>query len=253
VVLVLAAGHRLALAVEQGQVRAIELVEAEEVEIDVPVLDVDPGMGGIGDAVDADHGAGLMGLGGDLGHRVDAADHVGAVGKADQAAARAQEIVERRQVELAAFRVDAPLLYDQAVIGQPPPGAAVGLVVLLGDDDLVARLKAAAQCLGQDKIIQGRRGPDDDFLRCCADHLRHPAFRRLQQSRCHARGLVGPIGLVLTALHEGGQALDHRQGHIGPAGVFEVSHAIADRREKGPAEFQVEGDVLSQFSLAIFC
>ena len=74
----------LLLGVQQRHVRPIELIKAEKVEIDVERLHVQRPVRRIGDAVDADHGAGVVDRPGNGGDVVDGAQYVGTVAATHQ-------------------------------------------------------------------------------------------------------------------------------------------------------------------------
>src|SRR5687767_6505456 len=100
-------------------------------------------MGRKRDAVDESPGAGAVGEIGELAHRVDAADEVRAVRECDQLGARSEQRLEVPALEFRGLGIDLPLAYRDAVLGQAGPGAYVRLVVLVGDNHLVALLQAA--------------------------------------------------------------------------------------------------------------
>jgi hypothetical protein len=84
----------LVFAVEEGEVGAEDLVEAEGVVVDAEGGQVEVAVGGVGDAVDADLRACSMGQVGDRLDVVDRADDVGAVGEGDEADAIVEEGAE---------------------------------------------------------------------------------------------------------------------------------------------------------------
>ena len=66
-----------------------------------------------------------------------------------QLGAIGNEVIERSDIEHPGVGIDAPLLHDDAVIGEPPPDTGVRFVVLVGNDDLVAFGPTSAKCLGE--------------------------------------------------------------------------------------------------------
>ncbi len=108
---VVQAGQRQQLvvfAVEDGMVRAVDLVEAEDVEIDVPACYLDRAVRGERHAIDDDAGAAFVDEAGDVGDRVDGAEDVGGVGEADQFGARGHQRVQVGKLQFQRIRADGP-------------------------------------------------------------------------------------------------------------------------------------------------
>ena len=90
------------------------------------------------DAVHESPGAGAVGEIGEFAHRVDAADDVRAVRECDELRARSEQRLEVLALELRGLGIDLPFAYRDAVLRKAGLGADVRLVVLVGDDHLVA-------------------------------------------------------------------------------------------------------------------
>ena len=79
----------------------------------------------------------------------------------DQARARREQRLERRDVELGVrrrelARRDPPLQREAEARGEPDPGRDVGLVVELGDDELVAGAKREGEGEIAEELRRGR-------------------------------------------------------------------------------------------------
>ena len=66
---------------------------------------------------------------------------------------------------MAGLLVDLPLADLDAALGELAPGAGIGLVVLVGDDDGVARLQPAGEGIGEHVGVGGGRGAEMDPVR----------------------------------------------------------------------------------------
>ena len=131
-------GEQLAFAVHDAHMGSEQLVGAVEIEIDVEFMHVDLAVRCVGDAVHADQGAHLVGQSGDRLHVMDQADDVRAMGKADQLGPVGQQGFQVLDFEIVAVHVHAPFANHHAARFERSPGAVVGLVILVGDDDLTA-------------------------------------------------------------------------------------------------------------------
>ena len=116
----------------------VELIRADRIEIDIEGLDVDRSVRCVGDAVDANHGTGVVRFGGDLSDVVDIAGNVGDVREGNQPRPIRQQLVQVVDIEDSGVGVDWPFDGVDAEFGQSPPGSGIRLVVEFGDDDFVA-------------------------------------------------------------------------------------------------------------------
>ena len=89
--------------------------------------------------VDDDDRAHLVGPPGHLGDRVDGAEHVGHPGERDDLGALGEQLVDVREVEVAVVGQPEPAQRRAGALGEQLPRDDVGVVLHLGDDDLVAR------------------------------------------------------------------------------------------------------------------
>ena len=231
----------LAFSVQDRDVGPIHLVGAVEIEVGVQILDVDPAVRRIGDAVDAGQGARVVHLAHDRFYVVDQADDVGAVVEADQPRSLRQQGLQILDLEVVGIAVHPPFLDHDPDLREPAPGAVVGLVILVGDDDLVAGLQNGAQGVRQDVDIAGRRRPDDDLVDIGVDQPGQHLAPGID-SFAGARGCgIGGAGLGLAGGHEVDGPLDHLLGHEGAAGVLHEHPVPGQRREEAAAERHVQG------------
>jgi hypothetical protein len=112
-------------------------------------------------------------------------------------------------------------------------------VVLVGDDDLVARRKQRPQGMGEHIDVAGGRGADDDLPGLGVDQRgegRAPLGDALGGT---FRRFVALARLDLAGGHEVRDPLDHLSRHQGAAGVLQEHPVAVERRELAAAE----GDV----------
>ena len=147
----MAAHHR------QSLVRAKCFVQRKQIDIGTDSLNVGEAVWRGGYPIHRHQCPGGMDFGGNFGHGVDVADHVGAVGKDDEAGLVIQQIVKLRWVKLAAVRVNAPFTHHNPRFFQPPPCPRVGFVVLVGDDNFISFIPATAKGRSQHVgVLRGR-------------------------------------------------------------------------------------------------
>ncbi len=175
-------GVQVPAQVHGAEVRAVDLVQGEEIDVRARRGNVRHAVRAEGHAVDDGPGAGLVDEVGDLAHRVDAGDHVGAMGERDRARAVGQQGLEVHRVQLGRIGVDFPLAHDDALVLQPGPGADVGLVVLVGDDDFVTALQLLPQGLRDDVAVLRCGRPEVQFVR--RRHSARPPCAVLAASIC---------------------------------------------------------------------
>ena len=99
--------------------------------------------------VDDHQRADLVGAARDLGDRVDGAEHVGDPGQRDDLGALGDQLVDVRQVEPAVVGEPEPPQRRAGALGEQLPRHDVGVVLHLGDDDLVAGPTCAVPRPGQ--------------------------------------------------------------------------------------------------------
>ena len=143
-------------------VRAVHLVAGEEIDVGAERLEVGQAVRGVGDAVDHGDRADVPRALGDGGDVVDLGDDVGGVREGDEPDLLVEDRIEGVEREARGVAVDAPLADLDAVAREAAPVAGVGLVVLVGDDDGVARLQPAGEGVAEDVGVGRGRGAEVD-------------------------------------------------------------------------------------------
>ena len=139
----------------------------------------------------------------------------------EQPRAVSQQPLELRNIEHPRFPIDAPLLDRNSVRGQFPPGAAVGFVILIADDNLVTRLQQLAESLGEHiGVLRGRR-PEMDFVGGHAEVFGHARTSGIHPLAGLCGGCVGVVRLYLQSLVILVEAVDDRPAGVGAAGILE--------------------------------
>ena len=190
---------------------AERLVPGEPEEVDPQVVQPDPGVGhGLG-GVGQDQGPGGMGPPGDLGHRVDGAEHVRHGRHGHHPGPLAQQPVQGVQVEQVVPGDRHGPDPGPGHAGHQLPGHQVGVVLHLGDQDLVALAEVAQppgvgdQVDGLADVLGEHRGPLGG-----ADEAGHLA-----------PGLLEQLGGLL------GQGVD-TPVHVGVVPPVVVVHGVQD-------------------------
>ena len=105
--------------------------------------------------------------------RVDGGGDVRHVGDSREAGSTGDQFVEVGGIEQAGLGVDRPFLHNDARIGETSPCPLIGLVILPGDDDLVAVVPHQPHGLGQHiRVLTGRRTEMDRLVGRQAGHHR---------------------------------------------------------------------------------
>ncbi len=140
----------------------IGLVGGEHVDVGAERGDVGQAVRRVADAVDHERRAGGAHEGRDLGDGMDFTHDVGAVRHGDEADLVVEQRAEGSEIEAAGVGRDGPFAHLDALAGETPPGAGIGLVILIGDDDGVAGLEQAAEGMAQHIGIGRSRGAEMD-------------------------------------------------------------------------------------------
>ena len=201
-------GEQIVFAVEHADAgRPVELVAGEDVEIAIEIAHVDVEMHGALRAVDQHRNAARMRELDDLLHRHRGAERVRHLRDGDHLGARAEQLLEFVDEEVA-FVVDRrPFDHRALALAQEMPGHDVGMVLHDREHDLVARLDALATERVGDQIdrLGGVAGEDDLFRPGGVEEALHGlarAFvglgrlvRQIMQAAMHVGVLLG-IGLA---------------------------------------------------------
>src|SRR5690606_20770889 len=133
----------------------------------------------------------------DVVDRIDLADDVGGVRQADGAHLAVEQLVEIGEVQAAALLVDAPLADVDAVGAELAPGAGIGLVSLVGDDDGVAGLRPAGAGVAAAMGVGRGGGPEMGPVAAGVGGLRRAPGREVHRLAGLAGGGIEAVGLHL--------------------------------------------------------
>ena len=114
-------------------------------------------------------------------------------------------------------RIDRPFANAHPVFRQSTPGAGIGLVILIGDDDRLAGPDPAPHRLGQNIGVLRSRRPERHLVPFHTQHLRKPRPRLVHLLAPQTRRLIGRVGLHLAVAIEPGQPVDDLPAGLGPA------------------------------------
>jgi hypothetical protein len=141
--------------------------------------------------------------------------------------------------------IDAPLLHRGAVGRQPPPHAVVGFVILVRDDDLVARLQEPTERLREHVGVLRGGGTEVHFLGAHVQVLGEPDVRGVHPLPGLARCRIGIVRLHLESAVVFVQAIDHRAAGVGAAGVLEEAEPrerrLGECGELSTNEIEIDG------------
>jgi len=172
--------------------------------------------------------AGVAGQRGRVGNIGDRTQRVGCRPDSDQPGAGRDGGLQRRPVELAALRQEGNHAQgDAALPGQRAPGRDIGVVVQLGDDDLVARPPGTSQ---RPPEMEGERRhvrPKGDIVRRRAQEVGQGA----PGPRQHGVGLfaagIAPVGVRIVVVEVVHHGVADRGGHLSPARSIEVGDRLS--------------------------
>ncbi len=226
-------------------VRTVDFVEREQVDVGPQRRHIRQAVAREGDAVDHRQRAGRMHARAKGGNGIDLAEDVRAVRERHQARAPAQQGVESARVQASGLRVHRPFAHHDAALAQPAPDAAVGLVVLVGDDDFVAGRQHAAKGLRQHiGVLRGGRSQVYP-VRFDAQIGGQSPMRGIHLLAGPARQGVHAIGLHLGLAIVALQAADHLAAGERTARIVEMGLAAPGRlvegRELAAREGAIEG------------
>ena len=167
--------------------------------------------------VDHDDGADLVGPAGDLGDRVDRAEHVGDPGQRDDLGALGDQLVDVRQVEPAVVGEPEPAQRRAGALGEQLPRHDVGVVLHLGDDDLVARADLRAGPRAHASVLATRLSASEAFL----VKITSSRDGRVDERRHLVAGVLERLGRLRAELV-------HGAGDVGVVALEVVDHRVDD-------------------------
>ena len=137
------------------------------------------------------------------------------------------------QCQLAAFRVDMPFANFHAARSQPPPGTAVCLMVLIGDNHGVTRRQRIGKGLRQDIGVLACRGTEAQLVPLDIHQRRKPFPRLVHLGTAGGARRIAAIGLDLALGIKAMKPVDHLTAGVGAAGIFKEGPALKRRLGKG--------------------
>ena len=218
----------LAPRVEHADVRREELVGRAEQEVAVEGGDVDDAVQRVVHGVDHGQGSGRSRHLDDAPDVVDGAHRVARPDGGHDPGALVQQALEDVPGERAGRGVDGHLAHDHAAILQREPGAAVGLVVELGDEDLVALLHVVHQAVSQQEVERRGVGSEGHLVPIATEEVGEGVAGVGQ----HVVGLDGgrevPVGVRVVVDEIVGHGVDDALRYLGAA------RGCRSRRRVGP-------------------
>ena len=213
-------------AVEDADVGSVELVGRAEQKVDVEGRHVQGEMGGVVDGIHQEPGPDGLGKASRFRDVVDRAEGIGGKADGDKAGLRG-DLGGHVAIVQPAGGKQLHFLHDDAPLGKVQPGAAVGLVVELRDDDLVSRGHFAYQGVAQGEV-QGRHVvAEGDAAPVRGSQEGRDGFAGFLYGRVgfvrrdeHAVG-VGVAGLVVP-----GNGIDHLLRDLRSAGTVKVGQPV---------------------------
>ena len=235
----------LVLAPQEAHVRRKILVAGADQIVAVPFLHVDQAVRAEMDAVDEDLGAGFVREprgGRDVDDR---ADGMGGLGAGDEARPVRQQRPEVVGVEVAVL-AHAPPDEFRAGLLQREPGGDVGVVVHVGDHDLVALLEHLPDAEAHQADERGRIHAEADFGGIRRVDQRGDAFARFRDARVDGAALVvasAALDVVLDQVM--GDRVQHRLRDLRSGRIVEEDEGAGalQSRELSPHRLDGKGPV----------
>jgi hypothetical protein len=130
--------------------------------------------------------------------------------------------------------------HEPVVLGDPDPRRDVGVVVELGDDDLVAAAQRARHGVREQEVERRHVRPERDLLGRAARQVGGRRARRGDQLGRLARGRERAAVVGRPAREMGAHGLDDHVGHLRAARPVEVGDRPRQRREAAADGVDVE-------------
>ena len=178
--------------------------------------------------------------GADIVHR---AQHIRHMGHCDQPGPRPDQRRKRRHVQRPVIQHGCPFEHRAEALTQHVPGHDIGVMLHLGDDDLVAR---------PDRLAETRRhqidrlgptlGPDDLIRAFGIQEPRHGLARRLEGlGRLIGQGVQAAVDVGVGVLHRRRQGVDHRPRLLRRGGRVQIDERPAVHRPRQDRELGARG------------
>ena len=236
--------QRLGLAIQGADAGGAEqLVACDHIEVAADGLNIGRRMDRALAAVDQHLRANRMGQSRDLGDRIDRPQHVRHVGDRDHARPRPQQVGIGRHVQRAVVLDRRPFQHRPVPLAQEMPRHDVGVVLHLGDDDLVARLDRQAQPMShQIDRLGPALGPDDLFRGFRIQEPRHDLARLFESlGRLVRQGVQAAVDVGVAALHRRHQGVDYRARLLRRGRVVQIDQRFAVHLPRQDRELRPHG------------
>jgi hypothetical protein len=213
-----------ALAVQNADMRPEELVGGAGKKIAVQRGDIDRAVRHVLNRIHKDKGARVVGKPGQQGDIGDRADRVGRMGDRDQTRfAGTQRRLEAFEIECRVGGVNIDRPDDRPLSREIGPWRHVGIVVQIGDHDLIAGTKCLPERAGKMKRQGGHAGAKEDCRRVVgnADQVRDRLPGIGDNGIRALTGAKRPADIGIAVRVVAGHRIDHTLRHLCPAGVVE--------------------------------
>lgn len=211
-------------AVEDADVRSVELVGGAGEEVAAPLLDVDEVVWCVVYGVDEDAGAVGVGEFGGAADVVDGAEGVGGGAEGEDPGTFRDSAFQVVPIELSGGGYHADGAEAEAVLpGDGLPGGDVGVVIEFGDDDLVAGLELAGEGAGEVEGEGGHVIAEGDLFGAGAEEVGHGLSALVEERVGLVAGRVVPVGVGVVVGEVVGHGVDDGAWRLSPAGPIEVS------------------------------
>ena len=221
----------LRLRVQRADTRGpIQLVRAEDIEVAVERPHIDMRMHRRLTAIEQHRHALAMRQLHDLGGRGHGAEHVRHMREGDELRLRPDEAGEVIDIQRAVIADARPFQHRALPLAQEVPRHDVGVMLHLGEHDLIARLdQGAEETLSHQVERLGAAMRQDDLLALAGVHIGPRRIaRRLIGVRRRAGEIVHPaMNIRVARLHEAGHRVDHALRLLRRSGVVEIDQRLA--------------------------
>ena len=207
--------------------RAVELVSTAGQKITAPVLHIHQRMRRIGHRIHETERPHCFSQSHGTLHIVDSAQRIRSGTHCHQSRARCHLSLEIIPVQLSACRVQPyRTQHETTVLGDGLPRPAVGVMVQVRHDNLVARLQTTPDGTCQMERERGHVGAEDYFVRCAVQEIRIGlACGENDGIRLHAGG-EGPMRIGVVVEQIVGDGRRHTRRHLRTAGPIEIRHRM---------------------------
>ena len=209
--------------------RPVEFVSGSDIEIAAEVLDIHRRMHRGLAAVEKDRNAPGVGQTNDVSGGRQCTQHVRHVGHGDQTHARCQHRFEGGHVQRAIFEHGRPFQDHALVFAQEVPGHDVGVVLHLGEDDLVPGRQGLPQAAGHEiERVCAAAGENDLRGRWRVEEGRDLAARRLIGIGCEiGKRVKAAMHVSIGRFGKLANGIENRLWLLCRGGIVEIDQRLA--------------------------